>query len=67
MARSAARFPFPRHDTFVLILDNRFVPIQLAEQHDNRLQDVDGLESCHDDGLLFILRDPFVGAASDDR
>ena len=51
----------------MLILDFAFALAQLFEQHHDGLQNVGRLEACDDDRLVLILRDPFVGPASDHR
>ena len=38
---------------------------QLAQKHDDGLQNIERLEAGDDDRLVFVLRDPFVGAAAD--
>ena len=57
----------PRHNALVLVLNLRFAGFQLAQQHHDRLQQIQRLEAGDDDGLVLVDRDPFVGTAADDR
>lgn len=59
--------PFPWNDSLVLILDSGLVGLQLAQHHDDGLENVQRFESGDRDRLVLVLRDPFIGPAADDR
>src|SRR6185437_9907337 len=62
-----ASISFPRDHSLVLIFNAILVFLQLPQQHHDRLQQVEGLESGNYDRFAFIACDPFIRAAANDR
>ena len=59
--------PFPGNDALVLVFDFGLAVAQLAQQHHDGLQNVQRLEAGDDDRFAFVLGNPIVGPAADDR
>src|ERR1700683_4288773 len=57
---------FPGNYALVLIFDFGLACLQLAQKHNYRLQHVERLEAGDYDGLVLVVRDPFIRAAADD-
>ena len=45
----------------------RFLGTELAQHHDDGLQNIERLEAGDGNRLVFVFRDPLIGAAADDR
>src|SRR5215468_4950403 len=57
----------PGNHALVLVFNLGLAAAKLAKKHDDRLENIEGLEAGDDDGFAFVLGDPLIGAAADDR
>src|ERR1700691_5438021 len=50
----------PRHYALVLIFDPGLIRLQLAQNHDDRLQNIQRLKTGNSDRFVFVLSNPLV-------